>query len=203
MGYYINSTGDKIDGSEYRVEHPEGMIQLLDGTVLPCYEKDGEADIANDKEDETRLCKLFTDNAFYLLAHRERILSDSRMFLTPVTVQSGLAYTGTSGFRNPTVGVYLEWWLECPQAMVTDDSGRSLIFKLAGSPLSGMNHCSCVDMHGGTHIISVRPFYKFWKPFMGINIRYNAAKRRYRAYSLKEVLEILNAEDNGNKGNNI
>lgn len=26
-------------------------------------------------------------------------------------VTNNLAYTGTSGFRNATLGVYVEWWL--------------------------------------------------------------------------------------------
>ena len=55
--------------------------------------------------------KFFTDHAFFFLDHRKQILNDSRMFLAPVPVQSGMAYIGTSGFNSPTLGVYIEWWL--------------------------------------------------------------------------------------------
>lgn len=200
MGYYINSKGEKINVSEHKTEHLEGKILLLNGSELTCYEKQ---DVVNDKigeEEKKRLCKLFTDNAFYLLAHRDRILSDSRMFLCQIAVKSGLMYSGTSGFQNPTLGVYLEWWRECPNAMITDKDGtRSLIFYLAGSPLSGANWSKRVDESGDIH--NVRPSYPFisqWRSFIGINTRYTDAKRRYQAYSLEEVLKILHAEDGDN-----
>jgi len=32
------------------------------------------------------------------------------MFLCPIYMQSGLAYTGSSGFEKPTLGIYIEWW---------------------------------------------------------------------------------------------
>ena len=106
-------------------------IVLMNGAVLECYPKP-QTDFVTDKiqldttgtylsvgnkpckpqpnstEEKERQKKLFTDNAFYLLAHSERIMRDSRMFLTPVAIQNGLAYTGTSGFHAPTLGIYLE-----------------------------------------------------------------------------------------------
>ena len=118
--------------------HPEGAIRLMDGTILTCYPKPkqeeqpqvvvvdelqldstgeyfgiGRRRIAPKpvvQEEQEELRQLFKDNAFYLLAHRERILQDSRMFLTPIVAHNGLAYTGTSGFHRPTIGIYLEWW---------------------------------------------------------------------------------------------
>ena len=44
-------------------------------------------------------------------------MQDSLMFLAPVAAENVLAYTGTSGFRNPTLGVYLEWWVHCEGAV--------------------------------------------------------------------------------------
>lgn len=200
MGYYINSKGEKINVSEYKTEHLEGKILLLNGSELTCYEKQDVVNDRIDEEEKKRLYKLFTDNAFYLLAHRDRILSDSRMFLCQIAVKSGLMYSGSSGFQNPTLGVYLEWWRECPNAMITDKDGtRSLIFYLAGSPLSGANWSKRVDESGDIH--NVRPSYPFisqWRSFIGINTRYTDAKRRYQAYSLEEVLKILHAEDGDN-----
>jgi hypothetical protein len=140
-------------------QHPAGQIQLLDGRVLDCYPSEGpKCEVENelrldttgtylvvgrqkkpigeiDKSDDEKkeLEKLFLDNAFVLLANKERILSDSRMFLCPLPFcRNGLAYTGTSGFHRPT--------------------------------------------------------------FMKINTRYDKAKSDYDAYTLRQVLCILENE---------
>lgn len=160
------------------------------------YKRKAKAQIDPTEELEQQQKKLFTDNAFYLLAHSERIMRDSRMFLAPVAVHNGLAYTGTSGFRNPTIGIYLEWWNECARTLRTDDEGnRSLIFHLAGSPLSGSNCCAEVYEDGRIESVSVRSFIDFWPPFMAINQRYTEAKDMHQAYTLQQVLDILHAED--------
>lgn len=108
-------------------EHPQNGIILMNGAVLECFPKESHQDsfvpdemkldttgmylsIGNKPckpqpsttEEKERQKKLFTDNAFYLLAHQERIMRDSRMFLAPIAVQNGLAYIGTSGFNAPT-----------------------------------------------------------------------------------------------------
>ena len=202
----------------------KNSIIVMDGAVLECYPEEATLkDFAPDemKLDETgmylsvgnkalkpqprpteeieRQKKLFTDNAFYLLAHRERIMKDSRMFLTPVMIQNGLAYTGTSGFHNPSVGIYLEWWAACANAMRTDEEGnRSLVFHLAGSPLSGANHCAEVYEDGRIEQVQLSYFSSCWKPFMEINTRYDEAKHIYQAYTLEELLDVLHKEDNEN-----
>lgn len=202
----------------------KNSIVLMSGAVLDCYQKESlQVDFAPDKmkldttgvyltrrnkrrkpepipsEEAKRLEKLFTDNAFYLLARRDRIMSDSRMFLTPVAVQSGLAYTGTSGFHNPTVGVYLEWWDACPETMRIDKKGnRSLVYYLAGSPLSGMNSCAEVYENCKIGQVQLRSFRENWSPFVHINTRYDKAKQIYQAYTLEQLLEILHSEDKAN-----
>ena len=118
--------------------HPEGKIQLLDGRVLDCYPLEDSMNpqrVLNvDDEEEKELLRLFLDNAFVLLANRERILSDSRMFLCPLPFcRNGLAYTGTSGFQRPTLGIYLEFWMTCDQACLVDDNdGKWLLHHIAG-----------------------------------------------------------------------
>lgn len=160
------------------------------------YKGKEKAPITPTEELEQQQKKLFTDNAFYLLAHSERIMRDSRMFLAPVAVHNGLAYTGTSGFRNPTIGIYLEWWNECARALRTDDEGnRSLVFYLSGSPLSGANCCAEVYEDGRIESVSVHSFIDHWRPFMAINQRYTEAKHMNQAYTLQQVLDILHAED--------
>lgn len=196
--------------------HPEGKIQLLNGNVLECYpleqsseSVDNEMKLDNtgtyfvvgkskfvakptgDEHKEAEL-SLFLRNAFLFLCHRDRIMSDSRMFLCPVPVRSGLAYTGTSGFNYPTLGVYLEWWLSCESSMINKkDKTRWLVYHIAGSPLSGMNHCGIVGEDGNRKTESIYPFLPLWSSFARINARYDEAKSLYQALTLEEVVGIL------------
>ena len=200
-------------------KHPEGKIQLLNGTVLDCYplEQAGEqvdnkvkldttgtyfaigkrrlAPTPKTDEENTEGWTLFCNNAFRFLQYRNRIMSDSRMFLCPVPIQSGMAYTGTSGFQRPTLGVYLEWWLNCESALICDENGmKKLVYRIAGSPLSGSNSCGIVDENGKTESANIQPFSSLWSSFMRINSRYDEAKSLYQAYTLKEVVDILEKE---------
>ena len=106
--------------------------------------------------------ELFFKEAFFLYEHKEQILADSRMFLTPLPFKNDLAYTGTSGLKDATLGVYLEWWDECNRAIIKKDGVvQSLTYCIAGSPLSGVNHCSVVDRMGKCMRI------QFSSPFTG------------------------------------
>ena len=137
---------------------------------------------------------LFTENAWFLLANAEKIFSDSRMFLAPVRVLNGLAYTGTSGFGRPTIGVYLEWWLNHKEAAV--DKNGNLLWYISGSPLSGNNCCSSVNPEGDQVKIAQRTsFSAIWGSFMQVNKRYTEAKQCCEAYTLEEVLIRLHGED--------
>ena len=204
---------------------PQNKIILIDGRVLDCYplakeapEKLEDDHLELDKTGQYLIIgrgkpsptpqpsptiegkrQLFIENAFYLLAHSERILSDSRMFLCPVAIQNGIAYTGTSGFHKPTLGVYIEWWLLAKNAMQTDKKGRrSLVYHLAGSPLSGMNKCGAVREDGTQELVTLSSFGAHWGPFMKLNQRYAQAKPLYQHYTLQQMLDILHQEDNGN-----
>lgn len=199
----------------------EGKIQLLDGRVLDCYpleqpedevdnqlsldttgvylslKKPNKANTVKDNRDENEklLEKLFLDNAFVLLHNRERILSDSRMFLCPIPIQSGLAYTGTSVFHHPTLGIYIEFWLNSPAAtIVKENREKWLLWHIAGSPLSGSNRCSLINPQGESKCEQVTRFKDIWVPFMEINTRYDEAKSMYDAYTLRQVLSILENE---------
>jgi hypothetical protein len=202
-------------------QHPEGKIHLLDSRILDCspleqpqdevdnqlaldttgvylsLRKLKKADTVKIRQDdeEKEMKKLFLENAFVFLENRERILSDSRMFLCPVPIQNGLAYTGISGFRHPTLGIYIEFWKACPYSNIMEKDGKKwLLWHIAGSPLSGSNRCSLVNPQGETKYEQVTPFKDIWRPFMEINTRYDKAKWRYEAYTLREVLAIFERE---------
>lgn len=138
----------------------------------------------------------FAKHAFFLLNHADRIMHDSRMFLATVKVNNGLMYMGTSGFHSPTLGVYIEWWLYSLANVFTGDlDNGSLIYHLAGSPLSGMNTCGCVHSNGIINTESLRNFKKAWMSFVQINKRYNEAKQMYQSYTIDDVLGILQSEE--------
>ena len=149
-----------------------------------------DKELAERRKQEEIDAKLFYEHAHLFLANADKILSDSRLFLSPVNVVNGLAYTGTSGFHKPTLGVYVEWWLYHKDASI-DANGRPIWF-ISGSPLSGSNACSAVDRKGKTHRAQLNcSFSAVWSSFVKVNNRYNEFKGRYMAYDLKEVIDIL------------
>ena len=194
------------------------LFTLLNGTVLPCYPVERQDNkVVSDRwafdmtgtyltfgnrklkkepvksEEQKALERLFTANAFFLYQNRDRILGDSRMFLAPVEVQNGLFYTGVSGFQNPTLGVYVEWWNECKGALRENEQDElSLIYYLSGSPLSGVNYCKAVYADGRIEDVSLgKLFPNYWQSFMRVNRRYTGAKQIYMSYTLQEVINQL------------
>lgn len=138
--------------------------------------------------------KLFLENVFTFVANKEKIYADERMFLTPVPVINGLAYTGTSGFRNPCLGVYLRWWEECPESNVLGENGTAwLVWFISGSPLSGRNSCAIVNGAGVTKTYRAPAFLPLWSKFMEINRQY-ASIPRDSAYSLETTVNLLKDE---------
>ena len=136
--------------------------------------------------------ELLCRNLHRLIAESDKILADSKMFLAPVPIQNGLAYFGTSGFQNPTLGVYIEWWRHHKCAWIIDEFGeKQPLIYIAGSPLSGANKCAYVGAEGESYGVSVTNFAPVWQSFMNVNTRYTEAKQRYDAYTLEEVVEKL------------
>lgn len=136
--------------------------------------------------------ELLCHNLHRLIAESDTILSDSRMFLAPVPIQNGLAYFGTSGFHNPTLGVYIEWWRHHKCSWIIDEFGeKQPLIYIAGSPLSGANKCAYVGAEGDSYGVSVTKFAPIWQSFVNVNTRYTEAKQRYEAYTIEEVIERL------------
>ena len=196
----------------------KGTTTLLNGTVLDCYPlKHPDARVDNEMkldttgkylsigrskhrcdavpktdEQKEKEKKLFLNNAFLFLQNKDRIMSDSRMFLCPVPIQNGLAYTGTAGFNHPTLDVYLEWWLSCENpTILKEDKMKWLVYFISGSPLTGANKCGIVNEMGVIDSESLYPFSPVWRSFTSINKRYDEAKSLYQAYTLEEVVKKL------------
>lgn len=132
--------------------------------------------------------ELFKANAHFLLENRERIFTDSRMFLAPVNVMSGAAYIGA--LVKPCVGTYLEWWLR---------RGKDeLAYHVSGSPLSGANVSKSIAKDGSLVPLpaspSGAPFLSLMGEFENAHNRYRAERERFDAYSLWEVIQRLKGE---------
>ena len=178
-----------IETEEKDVRHPEGKILLKNGNALDCYAKEDNAEAVENEHWE----ELFLKEAFFLYEHRDAVYADSRMFLTPLPFDNNLAYTGTSGLDNATLGIYLEWWDNCERAVIKDKGEIvGLTYFIAGSPLSGSNRCNAVNRYGKSKEIRFHsPFTDIWSSFMKINQRYTEAKQIYQAYTLEETIAKL------------
>ena len=93
--------------------------------------------------------EIFFREAFFLYEHRATVYADRRMFFSPLPFKNNLAYSGSSGLDNATLGIYLKWWDSCERAVIREqDRVVALTYFIAGSPLSGINTCAVVDKEG-------------------------------------------------------
>ncbi|MCM1140728.1 MAG: hypothetical protein NC453_19330 [Muribaculum sp.] len=91
--------------------------------------------------------QLFISNIPLLVRHRDEILLSAEMAGVIAGVSNGLAYSGA--FKPATVGDYLVWWHNAPE--LSHDRHGQLIWKIAGSQLSGAHACKAVDEAGNSH----------------------------------------------------
>lgn len=149
-----------------------------------------EEAIVNAEYKHSRDC--FLRNAFLFLDNAERVLGDPRMAMARVSVSNGLAYTGA--FPTANLGTYLDWWLHSGlDEILHDKEGRkALTWAISGSPLSGMNSCSCVYPDGTTDSISHDIFAKVWRSFRDSITRHHCKEGdAAETFSVEEVVEIL------------
>lgn len=164
------------------------VIILRDGTKLPAEWADipQPSQVKPTEESE----RLFYSNIPLFYDNIERILSDSKLFLTPVDVNNGLAISGR--FQQATLGVYVEWWIYDHFAL---SIGSYPIWKIAASGLSSGHACKAVNEHGEPIEAVLRGrTSETWKTFMAENKRYESEKKQYQSYSLEEAIKILQNE---------
>jgi hypothetical protein len=177
--------------------HPDGKIRLLDGTLIDGYEKaENTPQHAEDGGMEPDTGELFLQNAFLLLAFKDLILSDSRMFLAYLPF--GSPFTGGSNYA--TIGVFLEWWSTYEESIILSEEGQSeLVYDISGNPMTGTNNCGLVDRQGKSRRQSLQNFRQMWHSFDRINKRYKEPKLRYEAYTLREVVDMLPKDEESRK----
>ena len=188
------STKEPVSSSHstYLTEHPEGYLRRMDGTLLRLYPATSLLTPLT-PEESTETPELFRQSVPLLWRHRERILSDSRMFLTPIAERNGLAYLGP--FPTATLGTYIEFWMLCDAAVFTDERGiQYFVTCVDGSPLSGANRCTQVSEVGEISMRSVYRFSSLWRPFRDLIRRYRKPQATAQHYTLPEVLSLLSEE---------
>ena len=188
------STKEPVSSSHstYLTEHPEGYLRRMDGTLLRLYPATSLLTPLT-PEESTETPELFRQSVPLLWRHRERILSDSRMFLTPIAERNGLAYLGP--FPTATLGTYIEFWMLCDAAVFTDERGiQYFVTCVDGSPLSGANRCTQVSEVGEISMRSVYRFSSLWRPFRDLIRRYRKPQTTAQHYTLPEVLSLLSEE---------
>lgn len=187
------SDASLVNLSENVEVHPQGGIALDNGTMLPGYPREDGDDTPQPARAELK--RLLVANAFFLLSHRDRIMSDSRMFLTPVDTCGSISFVPGELLGGATVGGFLEWWEQCEGARVRDAQGHEgLVCALHGSSLSGDNRSLVVYDDGHTGTVQLTPFKTRWVPFVRMVQRYAPARRRYQAMTLPQLLEALRSE---------
>lgn len=177
---------------EYMVVHNRRNAHYADAQYYDELRKAYERylqDLDSRYETETKDAEeLFLSNVKTLYDNTERILTDSRMFLSPLPCAGGLAYGGAKVFEKPVLGVYLQWWATCHEAHSKDDEW---VYHISGSPLSGMNSCGIVNAEGETKSACLPEFANVWKSFARINKMYRGLSDTYDHYPLCEVIKML------------
>ncbi len=163
-----------------------------------------DAEIAGITDEEEAEEKCFSKNAFLFYSATERILVDENLCHIRVPMNNNLAYIGTSGLRDATLGVYVKWWQTYKKALFfartswfKKTTEPRLVYFIAGSPLSGRNHCSAVNSDGiEYHGVHLSPFFDAWHSFRDINKSYpEELKKSHRGKrTLREAAEILSAD---------
>jgi hypothetical protein len=129
----------------------------------------------------------FLSNLSLLMENRERIVNDSRMFLTPTHVPNSVY--GCPSFKNVTVGMYLEWWQD--YAEYSHDNDGNLIYLIAGSSILGVSNCRSIDADGNTQPSYIRDFYAVFRSLLKVTGKYRDVVNRSQAYTLDELVAIL------------
>lgn len=128
----------------------------------------------------------FAQNAKLLLDNADLILSDCRLFMSPIDMGCGLAISGR--FKPTTLGAYIEWWTNCPESR---DSAGNPVLRLAGSGLSSGNLCTVAGPTGELHSVTLSKFSAAWHSFISASERYRHAMCKSEAYPLEKVIDLL------------
>lgn len=158
-------------------------ITILNGRTLPLYPLHIDVTPCEDID-------LLASNAWLIIANASLIFSDSRLFLSPIDMHCGLAYSGA--FKPVSLGGLLEWWLHHPQSR---DADGNPVIRLSGSPLSGCNKCTSATPDGKSKKVVLRGYFNLaFRTFLNVCGRYKHLIGQCEAYPLDKVIAILKGE---------
>lgn len=163
-------------------------IKLLNGRDMECipgtkfYERH-----VSIRSDETNIIfNLFKESVWLILNNSERIMNDSRMFLTPIYSQSFSPFFSNS---RPRIGTFLEWWLQYPE--YSRDKYGNPIYCISGNPMTGSHSCHAIDIEGNYRKATEKSFLHILTSFGRVNSLYKNAKLTCKCYDLLDVINIL------------
>ena len=164
-------------------------ITLFDGRTLSGYPRQESAATCWPLSEETLFenKRLFCANVHYFLRNADKILGDSRLFLSPVGFYTSIGPTAMS-----CLGSFIEWWLNCEE--YSYDGEGNPIYSISGNPMTGSSGCGSVDAWGTPHRARLRHgFIDVVKSFNRIANRYRQAQEQYEAFTLDQVLSQLSS----------
>lgn len=139
------------------------------------------------KNSALRSSKMFHKNAFFFLSHADKILQDSRMFLARVPIVSLVADVYYD-IRQPTLGVYIEWWRSNKDATVELDGRKWLVWNL---PSHAKEPCSIVNEEGEIRKYTHPKTRELEESLASYSSRYKEAVRDYAWFTLEETISLL------------
>lgn len=165
-----------------------------------------------DRRDEVR--KLFRENAFLFYDSSDRILSDSRLFLTQTYTHFGMCPVGISDIP---LGAFVEFWKYFyhnqkdsywegdKRIILTPEegeyiSGRDSLITSASGSLGGAHTCTEVFRDGRVKYPSFRAYNELWQVMLTLKSRYPDERlEKCKAYTIEKAIEILKGGDGGHQ----
>lgn len=172
----------KIEPSEELPLHEniaDGKLRLTDGTTIDTYSRyySIEDVISTPLKEE-----LFYQNVHLFIANADRILSDSRLFLTPIPVDNAKAF-------RPILGAYIEWWRNYPKESHSVQGDP--IWKIVAEAGSEEYKFYAVDKDGKSYLAEVENPAHSRLTYRRMNGIYYRAKRAFFSYSLTDAIQLL------------
>lgn len=134
--------------------------------------------------DSLRQNEVLIQNAFYLLANKEYILSDPRMFMAPSCL-------GVPHACGPIcLKALLEWWSE--KKYLTDSGERVLIHHMTGSPISGSNISIGVNSSGDSY--KILRILGFVSTLITLTKKSSSLREEFpevEAYAVSDIVDLL------------
>lgn len=148
----------------------------------------------NMKKIERQHEDLLTQNAFTLLRNYRRILNDPRMRYATIKYTCGEAKNGVKDLTNPTVGAYIEWWINNNTICYYYHQDYTLCYKLFVND-SWMNaSLKYTSESGATYDMPTLNSRELWANFETSIAKHSLSNEEgITPYTFEQVIETLNA----------